>query len=54
MGRWAEAFDDIRWVLEFMLNDGEEEEEVAKNEGGSTIPTKRATTGDNNHPVSKR
>ena len=54
MGRWAEAFDDIQWGLEYMLNDSEEEEEIAKNKGGSTIPAKRTTTGDDDHPVSKR
>lgn len=52
MERWADAFDDLRWALEFMLNEGDEDE-VDEDEGKQTIPAKRAAAGDD-RPVSKR
>lgn len=67
--RWASAFDDLRFVMEFLLNEEEEEgncggeredsEEDGKEEGGKQrenekrVPAKRAATT-NSQPAAKR
>ena len=59
---WACAFDDLRWVLEFLVseeNDNQESDKEGdeKDEGdgaNSTVPAKCAISSDAHHPVSKR
>ena len=63
---WACTFDDLRWVLEFLVseeNDNQESDEEGDKEGDekhegdgadSTVPAKHATSSDAHHPVSKR
>lgn len=65
--RWAAALDELRWVLEFLLNDegdggdddeGDDEEgddeEGDDDETVDTVPAKRASTNHDALPASKR
>lgn len=66
LGRWGYAFDDLRWVLEFLVSgeadgvesdeegDGEAEVDGAEALETSNVPAKRTAPTDADHPVSKR
>ena len=64
LSQWASAFDDLRWVMEFLVNeegkkgdceDGKEEggKQTGDEEDEKRVPAKRAATT-NSQPAAKR